>query len=159
MKTKIMAAVFAFAGSAALADTIVVQGEVMSVNPVRSYISESVPRQVCHNVQVTQQYRQDNQVAGAVIGAVIGNQFGSGSGKDAMTVLGAIVGAEQGRKNSHVRTETTNQIECFTEWTTIRTHYRHGFETVIYDGSQYLTFHTNERFGYGEVVSFYVQVQ
>ncbi len=83
MKTKLMAAVFALVGSSALADTIVVQGEVVSTNPVRSYITESVPQQVCQNVQVTQQYRQDNQVAGAVIGAIIGNQFGSGSGKDA----------------------------------------------------------------------------
>jgi uncharacterized protein YcfJ len=159
MKTKLMAAVFALVGSSALADTIVVQGEVVSTNPVRSYITESVPQQVCQNVQVTQQYRQDNQVAGAVIGAIIGNQFGSGSGKDAMTVLGAIVGADQGRKNSHVRTETTNHVECYVEWVTVQTHHRHGFETVIYDGSQYFTFHTNERFRYGDYVSFHVQIQ
>lgn len=159
MKTKLMALAFALIGSASFADTIVVHGEVVSVNPVRSYISESVPQQVCQNVQVTRQHTQDNQVAGAVIGAIIGNQFGGGSGKDAMTILGAIVGAEQGRKNSHVRTETTNRVECFTEWTTVRTHYHRGFETVIFDGAQYLTFHTDQRFRYGEVVSFYVQVQ
>jgi uncharacterized protein YcfJ len=159
MKTKLMALAFALIGSASLADTMVVQGEVVTMNPVRSYISESIPQQVCHNVRVTNQYRQDNQVSGAVIGAIIGNQFGNGSGKDAMTVLGAILGADQGRKNSNVRTETTNQVECFTEWTTVRTRYRHGFEVVIFDGSQYLTFHSNERFRYGDIVTFYVQVQ
>lgn len=159
MKTKLMAMAFAFIGSSALADTVVVQGEVVSTNPVRGYISESVPYQYCEQVQITEQHRQDNQVAGAVIGAIVGNQFGSGSGKDAMTILGAIVGAEQGRKNSHTHTETRTEVQCQVEWSAVQTHYRHGFETVIYDGYQYLTFHTNERYRNGDYVSFRVQVQ
>ena len=32
-------------------------------------------------------------LGGSIIGGVIGNQFGSGQGKDAMTILGAILGA------------------------------------------------------------------
>lgn len=35
-------------------------------------------------------------IAGAIIGGVIGNQFGNGDGKDVMTVLGAITGAQAG---------------------------------------------------------------
>ena len=35
---------------------------------------------------------------GAIIGGAIGNQFGGGSGKDAATVLGAIVGADVANK-------------------------------------------------------------
>lgn len=159
MKIKLIAAFIALFATPVLADTIVVQGEVVSTNPVRGYISESVPYQYCEQVQITEQHRQDNQVAGAVIGAIVGNQFGSGSGKDAMTILGAIVGAEQGRKNSHTHTETRTEVQCQVEWSAVQTHYRHGFETVIYDGYQYLTFHTNERYRYGDYVSFRVQVQ
>jgi uncharacterized protein YcfJ len=38
-------------------------------------------------------------LAGAIIGGAIGNQFGGGSGKDAMTVLGAILGAHEGSRS------------------------------------------------------------
>lgn len=43
-------------------------------------------------------------IAGAIVGGVIGNQFGSGSGRDAMTVLGAIVGA------NHASNRTSREI-------------------------------------------------
>jgi len=33
-------------------------------------------------------------LGGAIVGGVIGNQFGGGSGKDALTVLGALIGAD-----------------------------------------------------------------
>jgi uncharacterized protein YcfJ len=35
-----------------------------------------------------------NALSGAIIGGLIGNQFGNGDGRDAMTVLGAIIGAD-----------------------------------------------------------------
>ena len=159
MKTKLIAMAFAFIGSAAMAENILVKGEVVSTNPVRGYMSESVPYEYCQRVHVTEQRRQDNQVAGAVIGAIVGNQFGSGNGKDAMTILGAIVGAEQGRKNSNTRTETRTEVQCEIGWDVVRTRYKHGYETVIYDGYQYLTFHTNKRYRHGAYVSFYVQLQ
>ena len=37
-------------------------------------------------------------VAGGVVGGVVGHQFGGGSGKDALTVLGAVGGALAGRE-------------------------------------------------------------
>ena len=61
--------------------------------------SAPVNKQTCQNVQVpiygqVQRRGSNGEVlGGAIIGGVIGNQFGSGSGKDAMTVLGAILGA------------------------------------------------------------------
>ena len=35
-------------------------------------------------------------LGGAVVGGIIGNQFGSGSGKDAATILGVIIGSQWG---------------------------------------------------------------
>jgi uncharacterized protein YcfJ len=43
-----------------------------------------------------------NTITGAIIGGAIGNQFGNGSGQDAMTVLGAIVGADIANNQSGV---------------------------------------------------------
>lgn len=63
---------------------------ITSVQPI--YVDRYVDRYEteCYNVRV-----QDGSdaLSGAIIGGVIGNQFGSGSGKDAMTVLGALLGA------------------------------------------------------------------
>jgi uncharacterized protein YcfJ len=159
MKTKLIALAIVMSGTSAFADSIIVQGEVVSTNPVRSYISESVPYQNCTSYDVTERNTTDNQAAGAVIGAIVGNQFGKGDGKTAMTILGAIVGADQGRKNSNTRVEHHTEMQCNVEWDTVRSHYRHGYETVIYDGDQYLTFHTTTRYRYGDNVSLRVQLQ
>lgn len=37
-------------------------------------------------------------MVGGALGGLAGNQFGEGSGKDAMTALGAVVGAVEGNK-------------------------------------------------------------
>lgn len=75
---------------------------IVEVNPVykNNYITRY--EHECYNVEVpvygsrTVQGSAGDQLTGAIIGGAIGNQFGSGSGKDAMTVLGAIVGANKG---------------------------------------------------------------
>jgi uncharacterized protein YcfJ len=53
-------------------------------------------------------------LAGAIIGGAIGNQFGGGSGKDAMTVLGAIVGADvAGRQGNRQQVAGyRNEVQC-----------------------------------------------
>ena len=55
-------------------------------------------------------------LSGAVIGGVIGNQFGKGSGNDAMTVLGAIIGGATAneRKQERVIVSYTQKHECRT---------------------------------------------
>ena len=40
-------------------------------------------------------------LAGGIIGGVIGHQFGSGSGQDAMTAVGALVGASMGNRAAY----------------------------------------------------------
>lgn len=80
-----------------------VTATVTSVEPQYRYVDISVPREVCQNIEVPI-YGQGpastgDALAGAIIGGVIGNQFGQGSGKDAMTILGAIAGADAANKN------------------------------------------------------------
>ena len=62
---------------------------------------------VCHDEQVpvygTEEVHRSASpgevIIGGIIGGAIGNQVGGGSGKDAATVLGAIIGAEAADKN------------------------------------------------------------
>ena len=59
----------------------------------------------CYNVEVpvygqTRSGSSGDVLAGAIIGGAIGNQFGNGSGKDAMTALGIILGASEGSNST-----------------------------------------------------------
>lgn len=98
----------------------------------------------CRNVEVPV-YRQTSgstgdAVAGAIIGGIIGNQFGSGDGKDAMTILGAIAGADAASRN---RTEiigyrTERQCSDVTTYRNERVRqYNHSTATFTVDGKQY----------------------
>jgi uncharacterized protein YcfJ len=75
---------------------------VVSVTPDTRTISE--PREVCQDVEVTEQapVRDKHQVAGTVIGGVIGgvigNQIGDGDGRKIAKVAGALGGAYAGNK-------------------------------------------------------------
>lgn len=66
-------------------------------NPVRECTTRSVP------MYGNRGYRRGastfDTLGGAIIGGAIGNQFGGGTGKDALTVLGAIAGADYMNKS------------------------------------------------------------
>lgn len=72
---------------------------------------------VCETVEVPiYGYKDSNAstgdaIVGAIIGGAIGNQFGSGSGKDAMTVLGAIAGADVANKKGRSEHVTGYRLE------------------------------------------------
>jgi uncharacterized protein YcfJ len=95
---------------------------VVSVEPQTRSVTE--PREVCQDVQVTQQapVRDEHRIAGTVIGgvlgAVVGNQIGSGKGRKIAKVAGAVGGAYAGNKvQEHVqnsRTVTTTEKKCET---------------------------------------------
>ena len=95
---------------------------VVNVQPVSRPVSE--PREVCQDVEVTQQapVRDQHQVAGTVIGGVIGgvlgNQIGDGDGRQIAKVAGALGGAYAGNKVQEriqqSRTVTTVEKKCET---------------------------------------------
>ncbi len=61
-------------------------GIVVGVQPV--YSQTVVPVQQCYN--------SGPNIPGAIIGGAIGSRFGNGSGRDAMTIFGAITGSHYG---------------------------------------------------------------
>jgi uncharacterized protein YcfJ len=113
--------------------------------------------QVCQDVSVPVygQYidnPSDGDVAaGAIIGGAIGNQFGEGDGKTAMTILGAIVGANHAsrpRVHNGV-TGYTVETQCHYETqeipTTVRTGYVVTYEQHGYFHKAFMT--TKPRIG------------
>lgn len=51
-------------------------------------------------------------ITGGVIGGAIGNQFGNGSGKDVMTILGVIIGANAADRKEQRITGYTQEQRC-----------------------------------------------
>ena len=136
-KSILLAAAFAMTATTAFANSYTVNAEVTSVTPLMSTVSESVPQEVCNQVRVPiyetrrGQASTGNALGGAILGGVIGNQFGSGSGKDAMTVLGAIVGADMANKqgsNYQVVTGYRNEMQCSVQYTSRQRKVSNGYE-------------------------------
>jgi len=101
MKPLILASALIFSAVPALAD-YTVNGTV--TDHFRN-VTRNIPttERVCETVNVpiySSGGSTGNTIAGAIIGGAIGNQFGNGSGRDAMTVLGAIVGADVANRSA-----------------------------------------------------------
>ena len=104
-----IAAALLMTASASYADQI--KGTVVGMKETYRDSVQSVPVRTCGVVDVpiyetrrTGEASSGDALVGAIIGGVIGNQFGGGKGKDAMTVLGAIVGADKVNKNGKQQT-------------------------------------------------------
>lgn len=78
---------------------------ITAVHPIYENMLVTRYETQCYDVEVPVYGRvrsgsSGDVLAGAIIGGAIGNQFGSGSGKDAMTALGIIIGANEGSRST-----------------------------------------------------------
>jgi uncharacterized protein YcfJ len=108
-------------------------------------VSTPVTSNQCVNVDVPV-YGQapantGDAIMGAIIGGVIGNQFGEGQGKDAMTILGAIAGADaasSGSRNRIVGYRTERQCSEVVSYRDERVQqYSHSTATFVHNGKRY----------------------
>lgn len=144
MKTLIMTAVVL----AGLTSTVHAQSVRGTVQDHFKTVSNSVPKteRICTDIEVPI-YGQGpastgDALAGAIIGGAIGNQFGNGSGKDAMTVLGAIIGADAANKRGGQQRIIgyTTETRCENQTVYINTDqrvYSHSTITFIDNGKTY----------------------
>lgn len=117
MKKLLLTATFIAVSSMASAETLPKTWDVYGTEVIQK------PRTVtgCHyvDVPVYETYRRDGSageaITGGVIGGVIGNQFGNGSGKDAMTILGVILGAQAADNKERTRISGYTQEKRCTE--------------------------------------------
>jgi uncharacterized protein YcfJ len=117
MKQYILPIMIIFASSAASADGLSsTRATVVDVETIFRTEYTTVVQEQCYQQQVpVYGYNQPSTgdvLAGAIIGGAIGNQFGSGSGNDAMTVLGAIVGADVAGRGSNGVVGYANEWHC-----------------------------------------------
>jgi uncharacterized protein YcfJ len=104
MKNVLAAAIVALMPLAATAGGLTDNYAVITaVHPIYQENHVTVYQEVCRHVEVpvysNERASSGDVLLGAIVGGAIGNQFGGGSGKDAMTVLGAIVGANRVASN------------------------------------------------------------
>ncbi|MCB1684827.1 MAG: glycine zipper 2TM domain-containing protein [Pseudomonadales bacterium] len=83
---------------------------VIDVSPVTSRRTVSHPVQECRTVEPAYSYREHRRpyrqrdavvpgILGGLIGGLVGNQFGGGSGRTALTVIGAFAGSSIARQS------------------------------------------------------------
>lgn len=107
MKRIVITSLFASALLGAQAQTFTDNARVRSAEP--QYENVSVPRNECSShwvnepgsrISTERQNSQDRQYGGAIVGGlaggILGHQVGGGSGKDAATALGVVLGAMAG---------------------------------------------------------------
>jgi uncharacterized protein YcfJ len=136
------------------AGSSIVQGTVTNVKPVYTQIVSNVPRDVCKQVQVPiysngGQSNNGNAVLGAIIGGVIGNQFGSGSGKQAMTGIGAALGAVKGSQTGQNRNIVgyQNTTQCHKEYTNSTKNIVNEYDITYNVNGTILTMRVNKAVG------------
>ena len=109
------------ATTAVHAETYKVNAEVIDVRPIYNQVTYSDPVNTCRNVSVpvygnTRRNDPAGTLFGAVLGGAVGNHFGNGSGRDAMTVLGAILGADMAQNANRQVVGYQNQQQCDTNY-------------------------------------------
>jgi uncharacterized protein YcfJ len=135
---------------------------VVEVTPIVRQVRIETPARECWQETEYRTVRRDDYyrgggvdspvptIAGGIIGGVIGNQFGSGSGRDAMTAVGAILGAsiatEAARDDSYRRGGSSYERRPVTvERCETRVSYHEeerieGYRvTYVYAGREYMT--------------------
>jgi len=140
-----------------------VRGTVIGMKETYRDVVREVPIQTCSNVEVpiyetrrTGQASTGDTLAGAIIGGVIGNQFGNGSGKDAATVLGAIIGADRANKTGGQQQQVIvgyrQERQCRTTYTNKVSQVRGDNMVTVDIGGQTVRLYTQQWFKKGTTV-------
>ncbi len=140
-----------------------VQGTVVGMKETYRDSIQSVPIETCTNVEVpiyetrrTGQASSGDALVGAIIGGAIGNQLGNGSGKDAMTVLGAIIGADKVNKKGKEETVIVGyqqERQCRTTYTNKVSQVRGANMVTIDVGGQIIQLYTQNWYRKGSIVT------
>lgn len=125
---------------------------VLRVEPQIRYVTVTTPVKECW--EETQHYAVNERprgvvgktLFGALIGGVIGHQFGGGSGRDAATVAGSLIGAsvanDSAKRNGHYGTTEYSRpvTRCETRYQSHEEERIDGYRvTYAYNGQKYAT--------------------
>lgn len=116
----ILTATTIFISTTVPANTVYTSVPITSSTPVYVDMIISEPFENCY----LQEFRSSNssatdQIIGGILGGAIGNQFGDGSGKDVMTVAGALLGASIANDNYSSPHYSTREV-CETSYRDVK---------------------------------------
>ena len=155
----ILTASILFSATSAFADGYASrQGVVVDVEPVYSTDYTYITQEQCSEKNIPvyghNQPSSGDVLAGALIGGAIGNQFGSGDGKDAMTVLGAIMGADAaGRSGGNQIVGYTSQWTCELVEVPQETRMFHHYQITYMVDGRYYRVNTDRIFEVGQRIT------
>lgn len=91
-------------------DTRYVYARVVDVDPIVRLVTVERPRRECWQETVYESApepfgKAGVTLAGAIVGGAVGRQFGSGSGRDAMTLIGTLAGAAVANERAERRAD------------------------------------------------------
>lgn len=105
------------------------KAKVVHVEPVFKQVRIKAPERNCERRQQTHRDQSyTGLIAGGIIGGVIGNQFGHGSGRDALTVAGSLLGASIANELGRNHYRRRNEPYCEVTY-----HHQYEEELVGYD--------------------------
>jgi uncharacterized protein YcfJ len=102
------------------------KARVLRVEPVYEHVVVQRPITSCYEDVVERRVSRPRvgaqTLAGAIVGAAVGRQFGDGSGRDALTVIGAVAGSAVANERARRRQGSTVTVvrepveRCTTEY-------------------------------------------
>jgi uncharacterized protein YcfJ len=151
-----------FATSVSAGTSVTLYGKVQSSTPIIENVIQEVPSQFCYLEEVPVYSRVTNSrqpstadvMAGIIVGGLIGNQVGGGKGKDAATIIGAIIGADVVNKKNQTTTGQVitgyhQQERCETRYNRKTVQMVMGFETTIKVYNELYVFDTTTQYSTG----------
>ena len=130
------------------------EGTVVKVEPVYSTVYNPRVQEHCFETRVPvyshHQHDVSDALAAAIIGGAIGNQFGNGKGKDAMTILGAIVSTDQASRPTNSVVGYTTEWRCEMVQMNEEQRVFHHYQVTYSIDGQYRRINTDRNFRIGE---------
>lgn len=125
--------------------------KVLSVTPAIRYVTVTTPVKECweeterYSVRDREPGQAGKTLFGAILGGVIGHQFGSGSGNDAATIAGALIGASAASNSDRGRGYRSSEYSrpvrrCETNYQSHQEERIDGYDVIYtYHGRRYAT--------------------
>ena len=144
--------------------TSITKGYIQSVEVLKKYITQEIPRKekVCEIKRVpvneaAQGFGADNLI-GALIGGAIGNKIGQGGGKQGSTAIGALIGSDAVRSHKQAHANNSNfvekeicRIQRITHTETIEQ--ISGYKLIIEVDGDLITVKSNKSYNPGDTIS------
>lgn len=142
-----------FTAQNAVANTSVVQGKIVSIDPVYTNVQQQQPQQSCRNVEVPIYGRAgggnagEGALGGMIIGGILGKAIGGNDqGAAAGAILGGVIGADNAQ-GERVITGYRTERQCSTTYTYTNTRIVNEYDITYQVDGNHFTMRVNRAVG------------